>query len=306
VRGRAEAGIVKRLEVGAAIAVIVVAASAFGGFAANATVALVHATKANASTMPSLRPIAIASTGCSKAAALQVVERLRFGQDVAGGRAHPVDQVLCGPFFGSGSRGMVVSVALPTGCRASIQWGVFRFAAGGWRLVLTRRNGAFLSAVGSDIKERQGATTPTDPFCSPSAWKSRIWHWNGTRFTASPWKVTYLKTVHLDNFLSPDRKVWCRITKDATENDAWCGTETPSRLATVKPSGAVTVCNGTSPGDCLQNWDDHATVLRYGQGSELYGYRCVSQKNGITCTVIAGAGQGKGFLINAAGVTKVG
>jgi hypothetical protein len=74
----------------------------------------------------------------------------------------------------------------------------------------------------------------------------------------------------------------------------------------VKPSGAVTVCNGTSPGDCLQNWDDHATVLRYGQRSDLYGYRCASEKNGITCTVIAGAGKGKGFLINAAGVTKVG
>ena len=49
-------------------------------------------------------------------------------------------------------------------------------------------NGAFLSKVGSsDIRERVGTPQPGDPHCSPSAWKTRIWHWNGTRFTASPW-----------------------------------------------------------------------------------------------------------------------
>ena len=108
--------------------------------------------------------------------------------------------------------------------------------------------------------------------------------------------------VHLGSFLSPDRKVWCRIIKDATENDAWCGIKPTAALATVTPSGGVTVCNAY----CLQNWDDKAPVLGYGHRSELNGFRCASAQNGITCTVIAGVGQGKGFLINTSGITKVG
>ena len=59
-----------------------------------------------------------------------------------------------------------------------------------WRLVMKRPNGAFLSAVGSDIRERVRCPTPGDPRCFPSAWKTRIWRWNGTRFVASPWKTT--------------------------------------------------------------------------------------------------------------------
>lgn len=108
--------------------------------------------------------------------------------------------------------------------------------------------------------------------------------------------------VHLNDFNSPDRKIWCEILKDPSGNYAWCGTQAPSRLATVKADGSVTVCNG----DCLQNWSTTATVLAYGHRSELNGFRCASEKNGITCTVIAGAGKGKGFLINASGITEVG
>ena len=84
---------------------------------------------------------------------------------------------------------MVASVAVPTGCGGSIQWAVFRFAGGAWQLVMKRPNGAFLSAVGSDIRERVGDPRPEDPRCSPSAWKTRIWHWDGKRFTVSSWKT---------------------------------------------------------------------------------------------------------------------
>jgi hypothetical protein len=108
--------------------------------------------------------------------------------------------------------------------------------------------------------------------------------------------------VHLDSFLSPDRKVWCRIIKDATENDAWCGTKTAASLATVKPDGTVTICNN----GCLQNWDDKAPVLGYGHRSELNAFSCSSEQKGITCTVSAGAGKGKGFSINVSGITQVG
>ena len=38
---------------------------------------------------------------------------------------------------------------------------------------------------------------------------------------------------------------------------------------------------------------------------ERDGLRCVSAANGITCTLLAGAGKGKGFRINAEGVVEV-
>ena len=78
------------------------------------------------------------------------------------------------------------------------------------------------------------------------------------------------------------------------------------RLATLKPSGSVTICTPAAPGDCLQNWDSAAPILRVGQRSELNGFRCISETKGITCTVIAGAGKGKGFLITNSLVTKIG
>ena len=61
-------------------------------------------------------------------------------------------------------------------------------------------------------------------------------------------------------------------------------------------------CRRPLPSD----WNSAAPVLRYGQNDALYGFSCASKQQGITCTVIAGAGKGKGFLINTSGVTKVG
>jgi hypothetical protein len=130
-----------------------------------------------------------ASFTCSRATASRVATRLHVGVDPILHRA-PIFQVLCGPFFGPRSRGMVASFAVPTGCGGSTGWAVFRSAFGKWRLVMQQRNGAFLSKAGSDIRERRGAPRQGDPPCAPSAWKTRIWHWNGHRFTASAWKVT--------------------------------------------------------------------------------------------------------------------
>jgi hypothetical protein len=247
-------------------------------------------------------PAAAATGGCSTTTAVAVATQSHVGVDPTTGRT-PVAQVLCGPFFGPGSQGMVVPVAVPTGCGGSTEWAVFRYAAGTWQLVMDRKNGAFLGALGSDIRERVGDPRPGDPPCAPSAWKTRIWHWNGTRFTASPWKST-AGALHLDNFRSPYGKVWCRIIKDVTEDDVWCVSSPPrpEHLAKLKRNGTVTICNGY----CTQNWDDSAPVLNYGQRNEVNGFRCTSETKGITCTLIAGAAKGKGFLVNAAGATKVG
>jgi len=109
--------------------------------------------------------------------------------------------------------------------------------------------------------------------------------------------------VNLENFLSPDRKIWCHIVTDGTEDDVFCANKSPVGLARLNRNGALAFCNGTSGDICFQNWDSSAPVLRYGQQSELNGFRCVSERKGITCTLIQ---SGKGFLINRDGVSRIG
>jgi hypothetical protein len=170
---------------------------------------------------------------------------------------------------------------------------------------MTQNGYSTLAAVGADIRETTPIYRPGDGRCFPSGGtRDRIWRWNGRRFTHSTWMPS--KTVHLDDFLSPDRKVWCRIYKPPPVYEAWCVTMNPEHSGTVKRNGDVTICSGPGPGDCTQNWDKRAPILRYGQQNELNGFRCTSETKGITCTVIAGTGKGKGFLINSAGVKRVG
>jgi len=169
---------------------------------------------------------------------------------------------------------------------------------------MTQNGYSTLAAVGADIRETAPIYRPGDRRCFPSGGThDRIWHWNGSRFVHSAWTVA--KTVHIAQFLSPDHKIWCSI-EDSPQVDAWCATMAPVRRAIVRRSGDVTICNRTAADPCLQNWNSAAPVLRYGQNDALYGFSCASKQQGITCTVIAGAGKGKGFLINTSGVTKVG
>ena len=240
-----------------------------------------------------------ASGRCSKAEAIAAVKRLGLS-DVS--PTYPVWKVLCGSFTGAGSRVMVASISGGPENVGLIYWAVFRWSGSDWRLLMKQRQAAILTAAGSDIREtvnhREG-----DPRCCVSGGeKSRIWHWNGTRLVAGPWKLTLAK-LHLDNFLSPDRNIWCRIIKDVIEDDAWCASKAPVRLARLKRNGTVAVCNGTAGDICFQNWDRGAPVLRYGQQTEFNGFRCTSETKGITCTVIR---SGKGFLINRGGVSRVG
>jgi hypothetical protein len=121
--------------------------------------------------------------------------------------------------------------------------------------------------------------------------------------------------AHLDDFLSPDRKVWCDMSSSpifcATGGGSLAGSDgSPAqRLATLSSTGRLTTCFVAVPSvsaDCLQNWDSGAPVLRDGQESESGGFRCSSAANGITCIVLAGHGANKGFVITAGGVARVG
>ena len=108
------------------------------------------------------------------------------------------------------------------------------------------------------------------------------------------------------SFLSPDSKVGCSAT-----DGVWCMT--------------IPYGNGAHLGLHDQSWGrqdlrcesrrhlraEHANPprrpsARLGQRNELGGIRCTGESRGLTCVVMAGAGMGKGFLINATGVSRVG
>ncbi len=252
---------------------------------------------------------------CSKSTAAQVATRLRVGIDPVLGKT-PISEVLCGPFLGPESQGMVASIAVPAGCGGSIGWAVFRFAAGTWQLVMKRDNGAFLSAVGSDIRERVGAPRPDDPHCSPSAWKSRIWHWNGTRFTATAWKVTPAATgsggtaaITTGYFKTPSGNIVCFHSPgppDLPRAFIGCGIKSglkpppPRRPCTdggyagdrveLLATGGVHVpsCAG-DPGP-FAGLHVGARVLGYGKTWTGSGIRCTSAVTGLTCRNKSGHG----------------
>jgi hypothetical protein len=239
---------------------------------------------------------------CSKETAAQVMTQAKIGVDVLTGRT-PIQQVLCGPFLGPGSSGMVASVAIPS-CGLSIGWAVFRFDGTDWQLVVRQDHGAFLSKVGSDIRETIGVLRPGDAHCFPSAERSRVWHWNGTALAAGPWRLKELTvTRHLFYFASPSRNIYC---SQGDEDEVRCATRTPRRAARLRIDGRVAVCNGPR---CSRNEGifNGAPVLAYGQSNDQSVYLCTSRRDGVTCVVNRpGRARGKGFRINRAGVTRVG
>jgi hypothetical protein len=244
-----------------------------------------------------------AAARCTIAAASKAATAAHFLVDPGLGRT-PINSVICGPFVGSGSHAMAATVAVPTGCGFSVGWGVFRLRGGVWVLVMRQYNGVLkLQRVGSGIRATQGYPRRGDPRCSPSRTRSRIWHWNGSKFVAAPWKVSEPKIVHLYNIRSPSHNIWCDI---GDEDKAFCVSRSLPHSVTLGQDGTAAICNGAQ---CFENdkvFGSGTPVLAYGHQDVQGGYRCKSEKIGITCTVIAGTGKGKGFLINAAGVTKVG
>jgi hypothetical protein len=117
-------------------------------------------------------------------------------------------------------------------------------------------------------------------------------------------------TLHLTDFLSLDRKVWCGVG-----NPFFCVTggndrsNPPQRGARLSSDGTVVFCYVPVPDarqQCTQNCDPHATVLRSGQHTEQQGVRCTASAKTITCTRIAGKAKGKGFVISATSARRVG
>jgi len=130
------------------------------------------------------RAASAAGGACGLATADRLVKAGHLGN--AGYVPQPVAQVLCGPFLGRGSRGMVVSLATP-GCGVSIGWVLYRHVPTGWRKVYHNNGGAAFARAGTRLRAWQGVLAPSDPHCFPSSWRSRLWHWNGRRMIPGPW-----------------------------------------------------------------------------------------------------------------------
>jgi hypothetical protein len=240
------------------------------------------------------------SLECSARAADELVKRLGLSDPEV---ANPVFKLLCGAFTGPGSQTMVASLSGP-GNTGMIDWVVFRSLGGEWQLLMKRHQAAVLTAAGSDIREKVWIFRPGDSRCCPSGGtRARIWHWDGTRLVAGPWKqVTPPKsggaTLHLREFVSPSRNIFCSL---GDEGRAYCLTVKPPRSVDLSPNGHISVCRGTR---CIGTGRfGSSPTLGYGKKDAFAGYICRSKKVGVTCTV---ATSGKGFLINRSGVSRVG
>jgi hypothetical protein len=256
------------------------------------------------------------AAGCTTAAASQTATAAGFGVDPISKRT-PINSVVCGPFFGAGSQGMAATVAIPTGCGFSIGWGVFRLDGGAWHLVMHQDNGVLkLESVprsdgGADIRTTQGYPKPGEiPTCAtgPSRLRTRVWHWDGARFVASPWAVTYLWA----EFNAPAALPVRCVASDGPGRGAarvLCQSgETRPQLfqqATLSARGAVSVCRAHRITGCnfLCGCEEHVPVLKYGQHIDVGRFRCEVFRTGVRCTIIS---TGRGFLITPRRVLRVG
>lgn len=243
---------------------------------------------------------------CTRAAADQIV--LELDLQAEPGWKHPVAQVLCGAFLGPGVEAMAASVAIPS-CGRTGNWLVFRYQDSRWRQVFESHNGAELVAVGTDIKETQNVLRPSDRHCFPTGGtRSRVWHWNGSRFTSTAWKYTKTpaqraaKPSKMHYFDSPSHNIRC---SSGDEGQAYCATNVPRRSVNLSLDGTVDICASRCS---TVGFGTGSSVLGYGQVNEQGGFRCKSEVAGMTCTVmLAGQkGLGKGFRISRSGIVRVG
>jgi hypothetical protein len=229
-----------------------------------------------------------------------------------------VYKVLCGPFTGAGGQAMVASISGFENV-GLLYWAVFRWSGTDWQLVMKQRQAAILTSAGSDIRETVSSYRDGDPRCCPSGGtKTRTWHWNGTSFTASSWKLgtkgtpepkSTNETLDRRAFYSPSRNLFCDLVDRGNRGNRYagltCTSSKPSRRVSMGLDGRLRICRGNG---CIGNAgvvdvQPIPTLLAYGRQITVGRLRCLSQEIGIRCTVIQ---SGKGFLINRDGVSRVG
>jgi hypothetical protein len=247
-------------------------------------------------------PASTTGADCSKSTATQLVNQLRMNNFEL---SDPVQQVLCGSFTGAGSEAMAVAIGAAT-CWGVQRWAVFRSAGSGWQLVLDQPEWIFLPlvALGGDIQVTSPVFRPGDPRCLPSGGKqARVWHWDGSKFVAGPYKQVSPGDVKSRYFYSPSRNIFCGMGDSNQFRGANCSTFKPVRTAELSASGRVQIirCHGSSCKDC--GCREQAPILPYAQQITVGRFQCVSLKTGMNCTV---SKTGKGFLISRSGIKRIG
>jgi hypothetical protein len=284
-----EVGVMRR---GLGVAVAVAAVTAVG-FAARASGTATAAT-------------------CSKEAASAAATAAGFDVDPVSKRT-PINSVICGQFFGSGSQGMAATVAVPTGCGVSIGWGVFRLAGGTWQLVMHQDNGVLklepvpLSDGSADIRTTQGYPRRGDPPCSPSRMRTQVWHWDGTSFAAAPWTVTLLQAGFWSP-VKPKRNLWCELGDLSRFHSVRCQSglpgQTGAQAVTMNATGGLKICREGAHRRCVGCVCDEGRgpVLAFGRHVDVGPFRCESLRTGFRCTIIRTR---QGFLITPVRVLRV-
>lgn len=239
---------------------------------------------------------------CSKASARTIVAQLGLGERSV---PDPVGRVLCGSFTGPGSQTMVVSL-WGDGNSGLVEWAVFRWSGGTWQFLMTQTAAASITAAGPDIRQTLPIYRPSDSRCCPTGGeKSRLWHWNGSRFVTGPWQVKQAEVDEPTRFRSPSGNIECWMY-DGTRSDlgapgVGCSSRTPPKFARLHADGRLQVSRNRWACGCVE--EPRPLPLAYGKQITVGRFRCLSLQIGLRCTVIR---SGQGFLINRDGVRRVG
>jgi hypothetical protein len=253
----------------------------------------------------------IAQASCSRAKAKRLVNQDRLNPFFL---PQPVVQLICGPFTGRRSRGMLVTIGAAT-CWSPQQWAVFRFTGGAWRLVADKHGFIVppVRASGGNLIVTSPVRRPGDSRCNPTGGTlTKTWHWNGSRFVVVATKRTP-QPIHVIEFYArtPGLKVGCEIDDSTVVNGGkvicYAYSSTVARAAVLNGTGQVAVCTqpiqGTTDPCQLGNLGAPIPTYNVGKSIALGGYRCQVLQAGLQCTVIA---SGKGFLFGPSTVTAVG
>ncbi len=211
---------------------------------------------------------------------------------------------------------MAITIYAPT-CWPIQRWAVFSFTRGVWKLVLDQPTylDPPLVAIGSDIRETTDVHRTGDPRCIPSGGsRARLWHWNGARLVAGPWKQVTPPTssVTNDRFKTPSGNIVCeyffnfqQTPGTRPESVIRCGIHSglkpppplrpcregdyTDKFVGLSTTGSVFVqaCAG-DPGPFVG--EGSTRVLAYGKTWSGGGLRCSSAATGLTCRNTSGHG----------------
>jgi hypothetical protein len=212
-----------------------------------------------------------------------------------------VFQVLCGPFAGPGSQVMVASFFGP-GNSGVTDWAFFVWNGGDWTLAVTRHEAGRFAAVGGDVRETMDIYRARDPRCCPKGGtRSRVWHWDGTRFVTGTW-IAKLRVSQFYSPLKPSRNLWCGLENSSRFRGVRCQTGRPARGAKLTSNGKLRTCHGRyGCVGCICD-EGNDVDLDFGTQVTIGRFTCLSLATGVRCTVTE---TGKGFLINNRGITRI-